>query len=111
MQLALLGPPGHAAHQRDAVVVGVAAHEDHAARDHLLRVDVRDPEAEHLRIEVRRALQVGDSDHDVTELLRLERQVGRSDRLPQLLDVHHRRSTPESARSSIPRSSLAAPPA
>src|SRR5450755_1741734 len=56
-------------------MVRTAAHECHAARHHGVRVDVRDSEAEDANVEVERSLEVGDVQHDVTDLLHLEWQT------------------------------------
>jgi len=49
-------------------MIGIAAHEDHAARHHLQRIDVGDREAQHLRVEPHGALEVADVEHDMAEL-------------------------------------------
>ena len=62
------------ADQGDAVMVRVAAHEDHAAVHHRVGIDVRDPEAEDAGVEIDRALQVGDVEHDMADLADVEGQ-------------------------------------
>jgi hypothetical protein len=53
-------------------MVGVAPHEDHAARHHAVRIAVADLQAEQLGVEAHRRLEVGDVEHDVSELSQLE---------------------------------------
>ena len=68
MQFALFGGAGHPAYQRHAVMIGIAAHEYHAARHHLFRIDIGNLEAEHASVEIDRALQVGRAQDDVPDL-------------------------------------------
>src|SRR5439155_12418258 len=52
----------------------VAAHEDHAAGHHGVRVAIADLETEHAGVEAHGGLKIGDVEHDVTELAQLERK-------------------------------------
>ena len=72
--------------KRHAMMVGIAAHEHHAAGNHLLGIDIRDREAEHLCVELNSALEVGDIEHDMTELGDAKRQAKRP---LQALDIRH----------------------
>ncbi len=65
----------HRADERNAVMVRVAAQEDHAAGHHLFRIDVRNLEAEHLGVESRRALHVAHVENDVSQLADTERKT------------------------------------
>jgi len=65
----------HRAHQRDRMVVRPEAQKGHAARRHVVGVDVRALEAHHLGIEFERALDIAAIDDDVPELADLERQI------------------------------------
>jgi hypothetical protein len=64
---------GRAADEGDAVVIGVDAHEHHAAGHHRRRIAVAHLQPEHLRVEAHGGLQIGDVQHDVAELSELER--------------------------------------
>ena len=63
------------ADERNAVMVGVAAQEDHAAGHHLLRIDVRNLEAEHLGVEPCGPLDVAHIENDVSQLADTERKT------------------------------------
>src|SRR5262249_6054147 len=65
----------HGTDERNAVMVRVAAQENHAARHHLRRVDVGDLEAEYLGVEPRRPLDVMHVDNDVSQLSDTERKA------------------------------------
>jgi len=57
---------------RDAVMIGVEAQEDHAARHHAVGIAIAHPQPEHVGVEAHRGLEVGDVEHHVTELAKLE---------------------------------------
>ena len=59
-----------------AVVVGIAAEKDHAARHHGVRVAIADLEAQHLGVKAQRRLQIGDVQHDMPDLPQLELHRG-----------------------------------
>src|SRR4029079_2832864 len=61
-----------AADQRHAVMVGVAAHEHHAARHHRLGIAIADLQPQHLGVEAHRRLEIADVQHHVADLLQLE---------------------------------------
>ena len=63
--------------KRDAVMVGVAAQKHHAARHHLLGIDVGDLEPQHLGIEPRRTFDILHIEHDMPDLADAERQTVR----------------------------------
>ena len=75
-------------------MIGVAAQEHHAARHHLLGIDVGDLEAQHLGIEPHRALDIAHIEHDMADLADAERQpAGRSNCLePVGIVLTHPRS-------------------
>ena len=97
MQLALLRRRGHAADERDAMVIWIAAHEHHAARHHVLGIDVGDLESQHLRVELRGLAQVARPQDDVTELADPKRSIGGRPQSPQLSRIkRHRTCLPTS---------------
>src|SRR5712691_1102547 len=60
------------AHEGDAVMIGIAAEKDHPARHHAIGIPVADLEAQHFGIEAQGRLEVGDVEHDMTDLSKLE---------------------------------------
>ena len=77
----------HRADQRHAVVIRVAAQEHHAARHHLLGIDVGNAKPQHLDIEPRRALDIADIQDDVPDLADLERQPARPLQFPDPVGI------------------------
>ena len=69
--------------QRNAVVIGIAAHEHHAAFHHLVRVDIRHAKAEHAGVEAHAAIEIRHVEHHVPDLVDLERRVRRTRVAPQ----------------------------
>ena len=67
---------GRAADERDAVVIRVDPHEDHAARHHRRRIPIADLKTEHLGVEAHGRLEVGDVEHDMAELSKGEGRGG-----------------------------------
>jgi hypothetical protein len=68
MQLLIGGLALAGTDQRQAMMVRVAAQENHSARHHCLRVNVGDFEAEHLSVKRSGFFQVPDLQHDMAEL-------------------------------------------
>jgi len=82
------------ADKRDAVVVGVAAQEHHAAGHHFFRVHIGDLKPEHLDIKPGRAFDILHVQHDMPDLADAERQPVRPLQLPYPVGIvaAHRRS-------------------
>src|SRR6267378_4020782 len=72
-----------------SAMVGVAAQKDHAARHHLLGIDVRDLKAEHLGVEPRRPLHVAHIQNDMSQLADAERKAVRALQAPHAIRIVH----------------------
>ena len=90
VELDIFGRPRHRADQCDAVMVGIAAQEGHAARHHLLRIDVGNLEAQHLGIKPHRARDIAHVDHDMANLADVKRQAVRPLQFLQRIRIDHR---------------------
>jgi hypothetical protein len=84
----------HGADEADAVMVGAAAHEHHAARHHLVGINVRHLEAQHLGIKAHRALDIAALQHDMADLLDAERHVARPGHRLQPVRIEFRHRLP-----------------
>src|SRR5215471_13434522 len=61
-----------AADERHAVMIRVAAEEDHAARDHAVRIAIAHEQAQHAGVEANGRVEIAHVEHDVTDLGELE---------------------------------------
>ncbi len=87
VQFDILGAVGHRADKANAVMIGVEAHEHHAAGHHLRLVDVRNLEPENLRVELHGSLKIAAVQDHMSDLRDRERNVGcRWQRLDLLRD-------------------------
>ncbi len=75
--------------QRDPVMVRVAAQKHHAARHHLLGIDVRDLQPEELGVEPGRPLHVAHVEHDMTKLADPEGVTLEPTQLPYPVRIIH----------------------
>jgi len=69
MQLLVCRLPFSGADQCQAMMVRVAAQENHAARHHRFGINVGDSQAEHLGVKSSGPFQVADLQHDMTEFI------------------------------------------
>ena len=92
MQLAFFRRPGRAADQCHTVMIGIAAHEHHAARHHVVAVDIRYLEAQHAGVKRHRTFEIGNHQHHMADFTQFERRRGTADRGAQCfgIDGHNR---------------------
>lgn len=94
VQLVPLPGTWRAAYQRNPMMVGVEAHEDHTVRRQLLGVYIGDFHPQHFGIKTRGTLQVGYPQDHVTNLLKVERLGLRGRQSLDFVNLDHDGSSP-----------------
>jgi hypothetical protein len=76
------------ADQRHTVMIGIAAHEHHAAGHHVVAVNVRYLETQHAGVKRDRAFEIGDHQYDVADFVEGKRWWGVADGGAQAVGVY-----------------------